>query len=279
MRPLPHALLVAVVTLGACDQVFDFTADALCKPRSDPTFHDEDGDGFEDLCDNCPTVANLTQADQLELDRGGAADGVGDACDPHPTLSTDVLADLVTFAEPNVAQRWVRHGGDWHGDGEDMIYGDTVSGAFSQLEDVAVAPPAPPFTMVVQLHLDSVPEPAGSGAFEVMTAFTETGTDGVAVGCGLYHYAAGSFGVDGIRIQNDYNPMESNGRDLTTRPALVEYTLVFEFQPGAISACNLLSESTTVAEVTAPLTVPPTGTIGFIGNNISATIHSLAIYR
>ena len=37
-------------------------------------FHDTDGDGIPDACDNCPFVANVDQADLDE-------DGVGDACD------------------------------------------------------------------------------------------------------------------------------------------------------------------------------------------------------
>lgn len=45
---------------------------------------DEDGDGIPDGCDNCPTVANPSQADTTELAAGLPADGVGDACDPRP---------------------------------------------------------------------------------------------------------------------------------------------------------------------------------------------------
>ncbi len=48
--------------------------------------HDEDGDGYPDVCDNCPTIPNADQAD-----RDG--DAVGDACDPRP----DTPGDRIEF--------------------------------------------------------------------------------------------------------------------------------------------------------------------------------------
>src|SRR5439155_24857451 len=47
---------------------------------------DSDGDGIEDVDDNCAAVANPNQAD---LDR----DGVGDACDNCPTVANPTQAD------------------------------------------------------------------------------------------------------------------------------------------------------------------------------------------
>ncbi|MBA2751461.1 MAG: thrombospondin type 3 repeat-containing protein, partial [Actinobacteria bacterium] len=44
---------------------------------------DADGDGVEDVLDNCPDVANPDQAD-------ADGDGIGDACDTEADLSVEV---------------------------------------------------------------------------------------------------------------------------------------------------------------------------------------------
>lgn len=68
-----------------------------CTP--DPVLHDEDGDGFPDSCDVCPTVVDPLQSDTTERDSHAFPDGVGDACDIAPGLSGEDLAALFTFVE------------------------------------------------------------------------------------------------------------------------------------------------------------------------------------
>jgi hypothetical protein len=66
-----------------------------------PVGHDEDSDGIDDACDNCPTYKNV---DQLNAD----GDGLGDACE-SPTQSTN-LSQIEYF------QSWVPSVGsmrDW----------------------------------------------------------------------------------------------------------------------------------------------------------------------
>jgi hypothetical protein len=64
----------------------DGGAPAACVPVG----HDEDGDGIDDACDDCPHLPN---ADQLDSD----GDGVGDLCDPHPSDPIDHIAFFDPF--------------------------------------------------------------------------------------------------------------------------------------------------------------------------------------
>ena len=71
--------IAAALTVGACGRI-DFAEPSVCTPVG----HDEDHDGIDDACDDCPHIA-----DPQQLDSDG--DGVGDVCDPNPTLPIDHL--------------------------------------------------------------------------------------------------------------------------------------------------------------------------------------------
>jgi hypothetical protein len=100
--------IVIACALGACDGGADVGVDGnrVCAGT-----HDEDGDGLTDNCDNCPTVANPTQADTTEEAVHAFADGVGDACDYRPGLAGDEIGALFTFADPAQANAW--NGSGW----------------------------------------------------------------------------------------------------------------------------------------------------------------------
>ncbi len=70
--------------------------------------HDEDDDGVVDVCDNCPGLANPSQADTTE----GTPDGVGDACDPRPA-ARDRIAYFESFATTTTG--WQLDGGTIEG--------------------------------------------------------------------------------------------------------------------------------------------------------------------
>lgn len=95
----------------AVDRDADGVADAAdnCVSVANPKQYDEDGDLVGDVCDNCPHVTNATQADVMES--GGAKDGVGDACDPNPTLGGDRLALFIGYNEPAEITGW-QYAGD-----------------------------------------------------------------------------------------------------------------------------------------------------------------------
>jgi len=96
--------VVLVVALAACGRIgFDQSSrtgdgslgggDVALVGGDALTTHDEDADGIADAFDNCPAVANSSQAD-------GDGDGVGDACDPNPTVARDHIVFFDPFIGP-----------------------------------------------------------------------------------------------------------------------------------------------------------------------------------
>ena len=88
------AILGATTLLG-CDHVFGLERPPDAELLSCPQGHglpDEDGDGVVNASDVCPGIADPDQAD-------GDTDGVGDACDPHPTRSGDRIAFAAYFID------------------------------------------------------------------------------------------------------------------------------------------------------------------------------------
>lgn len=113
-----RVLALLVVLAGGCHRVFgllevdgtggddtdarapDDDGDAVPACWSaQPIDHDEDNDGVQDGCDNCPADSNPAQDD-------GDHDGVGDPCDPRP-LMRDSIVLFDGFAGAQLAPMWV----------------------------------------------------------------------------------------------------------------------------------------------------------------------------
>lgn len=126
---------------------------APCSETAEP--HDEDGDGVFDGCDNCPTVANATQLDTTEVAVHAFPDRVGDACDPRPGGSGDILDELFTFATaPSGWNEWTIDGDAAHATGDAMWTSPRspfVGGLLVRAEVASFAPLGPAAAITIVL--------------------------------------------------------------------------------------------------------------------------------
>jgi len=124
-------------TTGGDDGGGGSAGDAPIAPPADAAIDalddlDDDDDGIADLADNCPARGNPDQANEdSDLDGGDVCDpcphlaaiqidtdgdGIGNDCDPRPTLSGDQLVQFEGFNEPGAPPTgWttLANGGTW----------------------------------------------------------------------------------------------------------------------------------------------------------------------
>jgi hypothetical protein len=166
---------------------------------------DTDGDGVADTTDNCPTIANATQANEDGDDRGNACDrcphragsvpggdadadgdGIGDQCDPRSGadrlvlfLGFDAAADFADFEVREGAGSWTVSGGALHlstttsGQPQQVVWtGEQIMGTVDIDTNVTV---------------DDVPAPGNPGTrlAAVVGAYWEQTTPVDAYACGL----------------------------------------------------------------------------------------------
>src|SRR5690348_5557014 len=82
-----------LVVAAACGRYGFGAVDGGVKVICNPVGHDEDGDGIDDACDDCPHIADPSQIDS-------DGDGVGDVCDPDPASPRE----SITLFDPMTSQ-------------------------------------------------------------------------------------------------------------------------------------------------------------------------------
>jgi hypothetical protein len=149
----------------------------FCQPGSDPcpgqlcdeeghtcrSDADADGDGVQDMYDNCPGVPNPNQADQ---DVDGVGDGVGDVCDNCPTSANADQADADGDGVGDVCDNCPTSANADQADADGDGIGDACETETPPDQEDAPAPPAPPamgFTTDVDINFGtSIPTISGT---------------------------------------------------------------------------------------------------------------------
>jgi hypothetical protein len=197
-----HALRlahVAVLVLAACSGDSGTTVDAAsCASTADP--HDEDGDGVFDACDNCPATANPGQGDFAEAEIGAFPDGVGDACDPRPSIGGEVLRGFYAFDRDSDASAWTGSGFAISDDAVHAVGGATWINNRTWFGDglyVLAQASSISFAATGELTITLDGDGIGAGAQCVFAAGTITARE----------IAAGSTSVDLATPINDVDPV------------------------------------------------------------------------
>src|SRR5262249_29459321 len=131
-----------------------------------------------DACDNCPEVPNHDQSDVQETAAAQPADGIGDVCDPNPSLPGDMRILFEPFNDQARLSQWHFPIGLWTEGGGALHQSDANAGSALAYFDRLTGP-----TWIdVQAKVESIGGIAGgavsAGAWFATTAPTGGVLDG-----------------------------------------------------------------------------------------------------
>jgi hypothetical protein len=223
--------------------------------------HDEDGDGRDDACDNCPDVDDPSFAD-------GDGDEIGDACDPDPADPLDRRREFISFAEAGAGTRWeALVSTAWAWSADELRFDDPTCCTFHVMRDRMSAPVVP---FVVDARFTVTTTPSGEAHLGILANVNGGGNGGVA--CAL---AVDPGGTSVVFINDPDGPMSAE--PLATPIAAGQvHRLVFSYDPiGRNARCRLVG----VTEVAVTIDSPPPGPLGFEAMGLAGQVKSASIYR
>lgn len=271
------AIAAAVLGLTGCQLVF-----ALENDCSDG--HDEDGDGVEDACDNCPSIANANQANDLEEASGNVPDDVGDACDLNRTQGGDSIIRFVSFNEPDIELQWDQFEGTWKFDGDTLApLTFTEGGLQATILDV-LPQPEPPFTIELRVIINRTFTSTTTTGNAALVLADASAVD--AVTCGIVHFLPSTGGpVGDFAITAHSGDTVSDDLSAALTDPIVEddaYTIRLEYDPtNGRRLCNVQPEGVgagvDVEQILSPVVMP--GNLGFRGVDASIHFEYFTIYK
>ncbi|MBA2542355.1 MAG: hypothetical protein H0V17_22125 [Deltaproteobacteria bacterium] len=249
-----------LLLLGSCQLVFEL------DPCQTSTGNDEDGDGIDDGCDNCPTVENPSQENTLEAE----PDALGDACDPDPLAPGNQIVLLETFSGPSVDVRWSDAAGRWRINANGKLVHESTNPDLDPVFDLVPPGLAPPYRLVYDVEIISLPD-----------QYSELGVvvdadDSGGLRCSLVRYP-GDFAMLLVEA--------TDGRD-DSLPGLElvndeKYTVTLDYVSTTEASCSVARPSTgftTQDNMLAFQPFTPGGRLGFKSHLIDARISYVIAY-
>jgi len=187
--------------------------------------HDEDGDGVDDNCDNCPSYHNADQADTN-------GDGIGDVCE---YLGDQELLSSITIFDPFLDDEssWDEYEGIWEYGG-DAVEGRQITSGGNYLHDIVL--PNEPYAVETTFHFEA-PDPASNSWTGLIFAWTENTK---AYAC-HFNRDETSFGIWRIEDYTAWNLLTSS--DISTTADDLHWRKLHVIYDGSEVICRYSDET------------------------------------